>query len=124
MTCLSGAYGTSVGRNREWRAILENLHAMLNDSDEHRRSFTVTEGNGNGCQRRARYGSSGFPRHSKEAKPVSDHLSIAVLIVINAVICLYVATIARQIHHEVQENLLATKTAREAAVKILQKTNA
>jgi hypothetical protein len=55
---------------------------------------------------------------------MSDHLSLAVLIVINAVICLYVATIARQIHREVQENLLITKTTLEAAVKILQKMDA
>jgi len=49
-------------------------------------------------------------------------LAILVILTLNVILGLYGLIIVRQVHREVQENLLTSRTALEGIVKLLQKS--
>ena len=55
---------------------------------------------------------------------MSEHFMLGVLTAMSILVALYGLVIVRQVHREVQENLLTTRTTLDAAIRILQKLNA
>jgi hypothetical protein len=51
-----------------------------------------------------------------------DTLAILMILTLNVILGLYGLIIVRQVHREVQENLLTSRTALEGIVKLLQKS--